>query len=163
MAKAYESDLISDCPWYDQMVSITGTHEVAGSGDSPVIMAWPKAIADKYPEMTNYCKEYVHDSIPWCGLTIAYCMTTAGVRPIFGESDVKRFLWADAWKEFGRTSELRKGAVLVFTRNGGGHVTLSDSDTMDGDYYVIRGGNQSDQVNVSRMHKNKLKAIRWPT
>lgn len=151
----------SPYPWYDVMVSITGTHEVQGDGDNPVILAWPKFIASVYPEMTEYCHGYNHDEIPWCGLTVAYCMAKSGIRPQYGDEDVKRFLWADSWKYFGtRLTEPRKGAVMVFTRNGGGHVSLYEGE--DNGMYLIRGGNQSDQVNITRMAKNKLTAIVWP-
>lgn len=147
-------------PWYDVMVEITGTHEYAGSSDNPNILTWPKYIAGEFPEMAAYCKGYNHDSIPWCGLTVAYCMTRAGIRPQFGNTDVERFLWADAWKEFGEPCEPKLGCVMVFTRNGGGHVTLYEGE--EGDYFICRGGNQSDQVNVSRYRKSQFTCARWP-
>jgi hypothetical protein len=41
------------------------------------------------------------------------------------------------------------GAVMVYSRTGGGHVTLYESE--DANYYYCRGGNQSDSVNVSKL------------
>lgn len=147
--------------WYNEMVKITGTHEVSGAGDNPAIMSWPAFIAKTYPEMAAYCRAYTHDSIPWCGLTVAYVLAKAGFRPQFGSTDTKRFLFARSWAEYGvPLTKGKKGAILVFTRDGGGHVSLYESE--DANYYYVRGGNQSDQVNVMRYPKSRLLAIRWP-
>lgn len=148
-------------PWYETMVALTGIEEVPGVGDNDTILSWPRYIAKQYPEMSQYCAQYNHDEIPWCGLTVAICMALNGIRPQYGDTDVKRFLWADSWKYFGKESEAKKGAIMVFTRNGGGHVSLYEGE--EPGYYLIRGGNQSDMVNVTRMSKSKLTAIRWPS
>ena len=48
-----------------------------------------------------------------------------------------------------------------YSRTGGGHVTLYESE--DATTYYCRGGNQSDSVNVTRIPKTRaIKAIRWP-
>jgi hypothetical protein len=140
------------------MREITGTDEVQGSGDNPIIMAWPRAIAERFPEMAAYCRAYTHDEIPWCGLTVAYAMAMAGVRPVFLDVDVERFLWAQAWKLFGRAvarGDEQLGDVLVFAR----HVTLYDGDADDGHYWGL-GGNQGDTVKRSRYAKGDCQAIR---
>jgi uncharacterized protein (TIGR02594 family) len=143
------------------MREITGTLEYAGESDNPVIMAWTDYIGDHYPEMKAYCSLYNHDSVPWCGLTIAYVMARHGIRPRFGDRQLDRFLWADAWKDFGtKLDKPRLGAIMVFTRNGGGHVSLYEGEDANG--YIIRGGNQSDSVNVTHMARDKLSAIVWP-
>jgi lysozyme family protein len=112
--------------------------------DSAVIMSWPAAIAAKFPDMADYCKGYVHDSIPWCGLTVAYCMAQAGIRPVFGDSDTDKFLWSFAWQNWGIavTGDPQPGDVMVFRwSGGGGHVTLYDHE-VDDNYYHCSGGNQ---------------------
>ena len=53
------------------------------------------------------------------------------------------------------------GAVLIYSRTGGGHVTTYESE--DDGYFYCRGGNQGDAVNVERISKSRaVKAIRWP-
>jgi uncharacterized protein (TIGR02594 family) len=140
------------------MRDITGTAEVAGSGDNPVIMEWPKVIAKQFPEMKAYCELYTGDDIAWCGLTVGYVMAAAGVRPIFGPTDTDKFLWAEAWEQFGiavNTPVL--GDVIVLDR----HVTMFDG--FDGNDYVKgRGGNQSDQVKVSSYAKSAVRSYRRP-
>src|SRR5262245_44978950 len=126
-------------PWLATMRSITGTLEAPGSADNPVILAWRDEIARRFPDMAPYCANYNHDSIPSCGLTVAYCMAANGIRPVFEAGDTGKFLWAQAWKQFGtEVSQPRLGDVLVFAR----HVTLYDGE--DASSYFGRGGNQSD-------------------
>lgn len=111
--------------------------------DSAIILGWPSAISNKFPEMADYCKGYIHDSTPWCGLTVAYVMAMSGIRPQFGPTDTDRFLWADAWRQFGNAVETpQSGDVLVFQWAGGGHhVSLYDHETT-GNSYDCTGGNQ---------------------
>lgn len=140
------------------MRDITGTLEEPGDNDNPVILKWADEIATRYPEMKLYCAQYTHDSIPWCGLTVAYVMAHNGIKPQYGADDVSRFLWAQSWKQFGtaREGEPQLGDILVFS----GHVSMYDGS--DGDYYLCRGGNQSDSVKVSRYHKDTVEAVRVP-
>lgn len=139
------------------MRNITGTLEEPGSADNPVILSWADEIATRFPEMKLYCAQYQHDSTPWCGLTVAYVMAHNGIKPIFGPSDTDKFLWARAWSQFGTSADSPQlGDVLVFP----GHVSMYDGE--DGDYYLCRGGNQSDSVKVSRYTKESVIAIRRP-
>jgi uncharacterized protein (TIGR02594 family) len=143
------------------MREISGTREYSGGADNPVILGWARFIGEKYPEMRSYCAQYNHDAIAWCGLTVAYCMAKNGIRPVFGTSENERFLWADAWRTFGvRLDKPRLGCVMVFARNGGGHVALYEGE--EGNDYLIRGGNQSNAVNLMRMPKSKFSASIWP-
>ena len=50
------------------------------------------------------------------------------------------------------------GDVLVFSRNGGGHVGFYVGE--DTTHYHVLGGNQSDSVNIARIAKNRLFGIR---
>src|SRR5258705_9805052 len=99
----------------------------------------------------------------WCGLAQALAFTRVRIMPPFGQPDKGRFLWADSWRPpyFGVTLAYPIfGCVMVFTRDGGGHV--AQLEDFAGDYFVIRGGNQTSPnggaVNVTSMHKSKLTA-----
>lgn len=141
------------------MKAITGTVEVSGDADNPVILSWAAEIGRLFPETASYCANYTHDSIAWCGLTVGYCMAMSGIRPVFGATDTTRFLYAEAWKNFGTpvmAGDVQPGDVLVLSH----HVTLCDGE--DGEFYLGRGGNQSDQVKVSRYAKSKVLAVRRP-
>jgi hypothetical protein len=133
--------------------------------DSPIILSWPAALAQKFPDMADYARQYQHDSTPWCGLTVAYVMAMSGIRPVFGAADTDRFLWADAWRQFGTAVDTpQPGDVMVFKWSGGGeHVTLYDHE-VDDDYYHCTGGNQGagHVVSTEAMPMANCIAIRRP-
>ena len=87
-------------------------------------------------------------------------MAHNNIRPVFGSGDLHKFLWAAAWLDFGVPCEPKKGAVMVFTRAGGGHVALYERE--DDNYYYVSGGNQSDGVNLTAISKAKFSGARWP-
>ncbi|MEA2961680.1 MAG: hypothetical protein QOI46_1778 [Alphaproteobacteria bacterium] len=161
MAGTRSGDIGGLPAWLATMRELTGTQEYAGGSDNPVILEWARFIGEKYPEMRGYCAQYNHDAIAWCGLAVAYCMAKNSIRPVFGKSENERFLWADAWRRFGvRLDKPKPGCVMVFTRNGGGHVALFEGE--EGNDYLVRGGNQSDAVSLMRIHKSRFTAAMWP-
>jgi uncharacterized protein (TIGR02594 family) len=155
---------LSGAPWLSQMRAITGTKEFQGGADNPIIMAWKEDIKKAFPDMANYTNGYTHDSVPWCGLTMAAVMARCAppIRPPFNpHDDTESYLYALSWLGFGTKCDPRVGAILVFSREGGGHVTLCEQ--VRDDKVWIRGGNQSDRVNVStRMLDSSFKGARWP-
>jgi len=149
--------------WLTAMRSITGMTEAPGSADNPKIIGMARTIGERWPEQKAYADSYRHDDTPWCGLTVAYCMTMANIEPVFGNTDTERWMWALAWSEWADSmilDEPRLGCVVVMEREGGGHVTLYEST--DGSNYRCRGGNQGDQVNVSSYPKSGVVALVWP-
>ena len=96
---------MSEAPdWLLTMRSISGLAEQPGVADEPRILAMADEIARIFPDMKSYCDQYNSDSIPWCGLTVAYCMAKAGIRPPFGDTDTDKFLWARSWADEDRKS-----------------------------------------------------------
>ena len=148
-------------PWLATMRTLDGVMEAPGAADNPKILAMRDEIARRFPEMAAYCRGYVHDSIPWCGLAVAYALAANGIRPVYGSTDTQRFLWARAWARFGAPlAEPKPGCVMVFARESGGHVGLYEGE--DGKNYRVRGGNQADAVNVTTMPKSAFLAAVWP-
>ena len=122
-----------------------GVKEVAGDADNPVILQWAKDLG-----VASY---YIDDSIPWCGLFVAIIVKRAG------KMIVKNPLRAKSWAEFGtKQAEAMLGDILVFSRDGGGHVGFYVGE--DADCYHVLGGNQGDQVKVSRIAKDRCIDIR---
>lgn len=144
-------------PWLSQMRAMNGLHEGAGRGDNPVILTWPREIANKFPDLGSDVLWYKHDDVPWCGLTCGICATRAGEKPPHG------LLGAGNWESFGQNlglSHRTPGAIFVYQRVGGHHVTMYESE--DDNYYYCRGGNQSDQICVTRIAKSRpVMAVRW--
>lgn len=129
-------------------LKLIGTLEVPGKGDSPTILGWAKE--------TGLDKEgYSADSIPWCGLFMATVAKRAGKFP------PKHPLWALNWAGFG-TPEHQPclGDVLTFIRSGGGHVGIYIGE--DTTAYHVLGGNQSDQVCITRIDKKRLYRVARP-
>jgi uncharacterized protein (TIGR02594 family) len=148
-------------PWLATMRELAGVKEYVGGDDNPTILGWARFIGNRYSEMASYAALYKHDATPWCGLTVAYAMAKNGIRPVFGSTDVERFLWARAWAKWGTPGDPRPGSVMVFSRDGGGHVAFLVRT--EGDYYVVLGGNQSNAVNETRIHKSQFVGAVWPT
>ncbi|MDB5584810.1 MAG: hypothetical protein JWR80_9986 [Bradyrhizobium sp.] len=143
-------------PWLATMRALTGTTETPGSKDNPFIVEMAHEIVRRYPDLKGSVGWYNHDSIPWCGLGMGYVMAVNGIKPC--DAPLSALAWA-TWGQ--KLSVPTPGAVMVYSRTGGGHVTLYESE--DATYYYCRGGNQSDALNVTRIPKSRaIKAIRWP-
>jgi hypothetical protein len=145
--------------WLETMRQITGTNAAT---DNAVIVGWAKKIGELFPDLAPYCAQYTQDTIAWCGLTVGYCFAINGIKPVFGATDVDRFLYALAWRQFGTsTTTPQLGDVLVFDFGGGDHhVTLYEQT--QGTSYICRGGNQSHQVKLSTFPKSQCIDIRRP-
>ena len=149
--------------WLNEMRVITGLSEKPGEADEPKILAMASYVGKIFPDMATYCAQYVHNSIPWCGLCKSWCMARVGIRPPFGKTDTDRFLWARAWADdpnYLKLSAPKLGCIVVLTRSGGGHVTTYESDA--GSSIRCRGGNQSDAVTVASYPKASVIAYVWP-
>ena len=128
-----------------EAVRYLGINEVKGKLNNPTIMSWAKDIGVE--------KIYTSDEVAWCGLFVAKVVFKAGFKP------VKDPLWALNWKNFGtKQSVAMLGDVLVFKRDGGGHVGFYIAE--DKNYFHVLGGNQSNSVSITRIAKNRCVAIR---
>lgn len=130
-----------------QALGLYGVTEIPGPKSNPTILSWAKNLGSWFPSF------YKDDDIPWCGLFMAEVCRRAGL-PV-----VKEPLRALAWAQWGTPQSVAMlGDILVFQREGGGHVGIyvAEDDTC---YYVL-GGNQGNQVNITRILKSRIVAIR---
>ncbi len=144
------NDEMKDVPWMHTAKALMGTKEIRGRKHNSKIMRWAKDIGGW---VASY---YKNDEIPWCGLFVAHCMNANSI-----EIGFKNPLGARNWNKFGMKCEPQYGAVMVFSRKGGGHVGFYVSE--DSKYYHILGGNQSNSVNTTKVAKNRYLGARWPT
>lgn len=151
------ASVLDIAPWLTVQRAITGTKELSGAKDSPIIMEWVGACIERYPELAPGMRGYTHDSIPWCGLDQAYCFAKAGFRPPL--EPLYATNWFYHWADGVALKEPAIGAVMVKTRQGGGHVTQYEGE--DSTHWFCRGGNQSDMVNVARFPKANTKVLGW--
>lgn len=139
--------------WFALAKSLIGTREVVGPKHSATILGWAAKLGAKVLGIA-----VKDDETPWCGTFVAHVMVESGIAP------PPIAVRASSWASWGR--ELigpRLGCVLVFTREGGGHVGLYAGERSDA--YRVLGGNQSNAVTETWIAKDRLAkgGIRWPT
>ncbi|MEJ6008683.1 TIGR02594 family protein [Novosphingobium aquae] len=132
-------------------LALLGVQEVVGKGSNRTIIGWRDELNAAGVPITGYAD----DDIPWCGLFAAIVCHRAG-KPV-----VKAPLWARNWASFGsKADKASLGDVLVFVRNGGGHVGFYVGE--DATCYHVLGGNQSNRVSITRIEKARCIAARRP-
>lgn len=137
-----------------EALRLYGVTEIQGSKNNATIMSWSRELTDAGCDLGDYSS----DAIPWCGLFCAY--VTFRRRGNIGEV-VKSPLWARSWANYGKPVGVAGlGDILVFSRNGGGHVGFYVAE--DSDCYHVLGGNQSDSVTITRIAKSRCIARRRP-
>jgi uncharacterized protein (TIGR02594 family) len=136
--------------WYEEAVRLLGTREVPGAASNPKILQWAGKLGIPYKG----------DDIPWCGLFAAHCVGST----LPGETLPINPLGARNWAKFGSKCKPVLGSILVFWREpknkGLGHVGFYHGE--DDQAFHVVGGNQSDQVSVARVAKNRLLDARQP-
>lgn len=100
------------------------------------------------------------DALPWCGdfidTAIAIALPKEPRPGALGENPY----WAQNWQLLGVPVGEVYGAIAVFKREGGGHVGIAVGQ--DATHIYVLGGNQGDAVNVTRIKREQLIALRWP-
>lgn len=118
---------------------------------------WEWAGKDHNPEVLKYAKEIglrwvKDDETAWCSIFVNWCLMKAG-RPFTREARAKSFL------KYGvSTKKPELGDIVVFWReskaSGFGHVAFYISESKS--FVYVLGGNQNQQVNISRYSKKNL-------
>lgn len=138
-------------PWMVEAEGLMGTKEVAGArGNNPVILDWADNLDIHYPG----------DDVPWCGLFVGHCLAATLPEEVLPPNP----LGARQWGAFGEPTQPRLGAVMVFWResknSGKGHVGFYTGETASA--FRILGGNQSNQVSMAWIAKDRFLKARWP-
>jgi uncharacterized protein (TIGR02594 family) len=126
------------------------TTEVPGVKSNAEIMALAKEAGVE--------KIYTSDETAWCAVAMVAIALRAGKKIPFTSYDRLR---AKSFLKFGSKIDVPEfGDVLVFNRDGGGHVGLYVGE--DTACYHVAGGNQSNQFSVTRIAKARLSEARRP-
>lgn len=144
--------MAKDPAWLMVARSRLGTREAPGAANSNTILGWAKRLGSRVLGMI-----YNADSVPWCGVFVASCLADESIQapPIA----VRALSWA-TWGQSLRSERLAPGAILVFEREGGGHVGFYVGE--DASAYHVLGDNQGDAVTIARILKSRCVARRWP-
>lgn len=123
-----------------------GLREVPGAMTAPKITQWLRDLKAWWTD----------DETPWCGTACAVWMRAAS-HPI-----PQHWYRAKAWATWGQHLDRpAHGCVVVFERQGGGHVGLVVGEDTSGRLLVL-GGNQGDAVNERAFPRDRVIAYRWP-
>lgn len=123
-----------------------GVREIPGVNHHPLILTMWKAI--KRGGIKS-------DEVPWCAAFVGYCLERSGIVSSRYESAVSYLGWGVPLPGPAR------GCVVVFSRDGGGHVGFVTGVTPDGQLLVL-GGNQGNEVNIRRFPTARVTGYRWP-
>lgn len=146
-------DIVATDPkWLKAAQAKIGTREAAGPANSQTILSWAKRLGTRVLGMV-----YNADSVPWCGVFVAFCLREDDIAP--AAIAVRATSWM-TWGQALRPERLAPGAILVFERPAGGHVGFYVGE--DATAYHVLGGNQGDAVTIARVAKDRCVAQRWP-
>lgn len=142
-------------PWFQEARRLIGLREAPGPADNPKILDWADDLDVHFP----------NDSVPWCGLFVAHCIAST----LSSEPLPTNALGARNWARWGAPCTPTVGSVVIFwrgSRNGWqGHVGFYAGEERKGSKTTVLhvlGGNQGDQVCVSRIGADRLLGARWP-
>lgn len=95
------------------------------------------------------------DEVPWCASFVCWCLEQAGFLS-------PKSAWSLDFLNYGEPAKPQEPFSIVVLRRGAnkGHVGFYVGD--DDDSILVLGGNQSNEVNVSKFSKTLVMAYRWP-
>lgn len=128
-----------------------GTHEASGSQDNPRVLKF-------YADAGH--REIKHDSVPWCAAFVGAMLERSGTPSAKSLSARDYLNWGK------KLDKPQLGCVCVFSRGDAhgwqGHVGFYAGEDHLSDTILLLGGNQSDQVSITKQSKKRLLGYRWP-
>jgi uncharacterized protein (TIGR02594 family) len=147
--QAPSAGLTGDLPWMVEAKRALGRHEVR---DNFWLMSWLKSDGRTLGDPAKQ---------PWCGDFVETCIRLGLPGENLPGALGANPYWARNWLLLGHACTPSYGAVLVFSRpGGGGHVGFAVGQ--DPGHFHVLGGNQSNAVTVARIDRARLLGSRWP-
>ena len=132
--------------WLTEARKLIGVREIKGQKHHPEIVQMWKDIK------RGGIKD---DETPWCAAFVGAMLERVGVKST-------RFESAKSYLDWGQLLALPVvGCIVVFTREGGGHVGFVVGRDAEGNLLVL-GGNQGDEVNIRSFPVSRVTGYRWP-
>lgn len=133
--------------WLQLARTFIGLREIKGGAHAPEIVQFWKDIK------RGGIKD---DETPWCAAFVGAMLERSGIRS-------SRFESAKSYLQWGETiAEPCVGCIVVFTRDGGGHVGFVVGKDSKGNLLVL-GGNQGDAVNIKAFPTTRVTGYRMPS
>ena len=137
---------MSEQTWITEAKKHLGTKEIPGAKHEPKILAWWKAI--KRGGIKS-------DEVPWCAAFVGGCLEAVGIVSSRYESARSYMTWGKA------IPAPLPGCVVVFYRDGGGHVAFVVGVDKSGNLMCL-GGNQGNAVTIAAFSRDRAIGYRWP-
>jgi uncharacterized protein (TIGR02594 family) len=138
---------MSELPWIAEARKHVGTREIPGEKHEPKIIQWFKSIKASW---------FQADEVPWCAAFVGGVLEAVGI-PSTRSATAKSYL---AWGV--PLASPLYGCIVVFSRDGGGHVGfVVGRDAKD--RLMVLGGNQGDAVNIKPFDRARVAGYRWPS
>ncbi len=144
---------------FDMAQRFVGVKEIGGNTDNPQVMAFLN-LDNSWPE---------HDEVPWCSGFVNYVAWLLRLPR-------SKSLRARSWLQVGypiKLEDAEKGDIVIFNRGGPhdpniieapGHVGflagIVDDQGVGTAFIEVLGGNQGDQVKISRYRESDLLGVR---
>ncbi|MGK4751709.1 TIGR02594 family protein [Salmonella enterica] len=132
--------------WLVEARKYIGQTEIKGPQHNPLILQFWKDI--KRGGIRD-------DETPWCSAFLGAMFERVGIKSTRFESAKSYLNWGMPLRE------PAFGCVVVFRRDGGGHVGFVVGQKKNGDLMVL-GGNQSDAINIRAFPRSRVAGYRWP-
>ena len=132
--------------WIVEGRKYIGEKEIKGLEHNPLILQFWKDIK------RGGIKD---DETPWCAAYVGGVLERSGITSSRFESAASYLNWGV------KLDKPAYGCVVVFSRDGGGHVGFVVGQQANGDLMVL-GGNQSDAVNIRAFSTSRVSGYRWP-
>lgn len=132
--------------WVVEAEKYIGKKEYPGAANNPWIVSLWKKI--KRGGITS-------DAVPWCAAFVGGCLEAVGIVSSRYESAKSYLLWGMPLKV------PALGCIVVFNREGGGHVGFVVGQDVRGRLMVL-GGNQGNAVTIAPFDQSRVTGYRWP-
>lgn len=133
--------------WLQEARKLIGLREIKGPNHAPeIIQMWRDIKRSGIKD----------DETPWCAAFVGAMLERVGIRSSRFESARSYLTWGD------QLVEPLPGCIVVFSRDGGGHVGFCIGQDAAGNLLIL-GGNQSDAVNIRAFPRTRVTGYRWPS
>lgn len=145
----------SELPWISAARKYVGLREdTSKTKHNPTILMMLKKMGSFNGEARAW---WNNDDDAWCGTFVGYCLG------ISNRWVVREWYRAKSWNAPVELTKLDKpayGAIVTFTRTGGGHVGFVVGKDKHGNIMVL-GGNQSNKVSIIPFAPSRVTGYYW--
>lgn len=137
---------MTELPWIAEARKFIGLKEVPGPMSNPTILGWLRKLK----------AWWANDSDAWCGTFAAQCLQACSL------PYPKDWYRAKAYLDMPvKLTKPAYGCIVVFGREGGGHVGFVVGKDQYGNLMVL-GGNQGDMVCIKPFPTHRVLGYFWP-